>query len=241
MGMMSRHYTPFEDFTGFYKNKIRDKVVIFNKDFLLGDYKEVNYYYILEKPELKIKNMYSSTLLVSHFNSDFFKLEGKSKTEIRETRNKYNKVITIKKDIDDVGEVVLLIDRWDELSGKKYGWQRHSGYDRSFFLKYYEQEKENLFSLFFYINDELVGYSIVSKIQEDNCFKYIIRKMDNSIGRNICLYIDFKTFENLYNIYGSDFYINWGASSGNVLTYKKKFPVYSEDKVWFYKIKREEK
>ena len=241
MGMMSSRYIPFADFTGFYKNKKRDKVIIFNKDKLVEDCKEINYYYILEKPEIKIKNMYSSTLLVSHFNSDFFKLEGKSKTEIRETRNKYNKVITIKKDIDDVDEVVLLIDKWDELSGGKYGWNRHSGYDRSFFTKYYEEERENLFSLFFYFNDILIGYSIVSKIQEDNCFKYIIRKMDNSIGRNICLYIDFKIFENLHNICGNDFYINWGASSGNVLKYKKKFPIFSEDKVWFYKIKREEK
>jgi len=238
MGMMSRHYIPFEDFTGFYKSKKRDKVVVFNKDYFEPNCKEINYYYIFEKPEIKIKSMYNSTLLVSHFDSEFFKLSGKSNTEVRETRNKYNKIITIKNDIKDIEEVIYLIDKWDILSGQKYNWQRHSGYDRSFFIKYYEKEKDNLISLFFYINDELVGYSVISKIVEDNCFKYIIRKMDISIGRNLCLYIDFKTFENLYNIYSRDFRINWGASSGNVLKYKKKFPVFSEEKVWFYKIKR---
>ena len=240
MGMMSKHHIPFSDFSGFYKSKKRDKVVVYNKDFLLGDYKEVNYYYILDKPVPKIKNMYSSTLLVSHFDNEFFRLVGKSKTEIRETRNKYNKVITIKDNIDDISEVISLIDKWDELSGGKYGWVRHSGYDRSFFRKYYEQEKDNLFSSFFYFNDILVGYSIVSKIVENNCFRYCIRKMDNSAGRNLCLYIDYKTFESIYKIHSKEFYINWGASSGNVLKYKKKFPVFSEDKVWFYKVKKEQ-
>ncbi len=240
MGMMSKHYIPFEDYSGFYKSKKRDKVVVFNKDYPEGSYKEINYYYIPDKPEVKIKNMYNSTLLVSHFNSDFFKLIGKSNREIRETRNQYNKIITIKNDIDNIEEVILLINKWDMQSGKKYGWQKHSGYDKTFFLKYYEQEKDNLISLFFYFNDVLVGYSIVSNIVDNNCYKYVIRKMDIS-SRNLCLYIDFKMFENIYNNYGRDFYINWGASSGNVLKYKKKFPIFSEDKVYFYKIKKEEK
>jgi len=241
MGMMSSNYIPFDDWTGFYKNKKRDKIVVFSKDKNIKDYKEVNYYYIFDKPEIKIKNIYSSTLLISHFDSDFFKLSGKSNKEIRETRNKYNKVITIENDINSIDEVILLINKWDELSGGKYGWQKHSGYDKSFFIKYYEKEKNNLISLFFYLDNILVGYSIVSNIIENNCFKYVIRKMNVGIGRNICLYIDFKTFENLYNTYGREFYVNWGASSGNVLKYKKKFSIFREEKMWFYKIKKEEK
>ena len=240
MGMMSKHYIPFEDFSGFYKSKKKDKVVVFNKDFPISNYKEINYYYISNKPEVKIKNMYNSTLLISYFDSDFFKLSGKSNTEIRETRNKCNKIITIKNNIDSIDEVILLINKWDELSGKKYGWNRHSGYDRAFFVKYYDLEKDNLFSLFFYCNNVLIGYSIVSGVVNNNCFRYVIRKMDMSVCRNICLYIDFKTFENLYSIYGREFYVNWGASSGNVLKYKKKFPVFSEKKVWFYKVKNNE-
>ena len=42
--MMSKHCTLFSDFSGFYKGKKRDKVVVFNKDFPIGDHKEVNYY-----------------------------------------------------------------------------------------------------------------------------------------------------------------------------------------------------
>ena len=238
MGMMSKHHIPFNDYLGFFKNKAKDKVVVFDNNFPLKDYKEINYSYVFNKPEPKIKNMYHSNLLISHFDEDFFKLSGKEYKEIRETRNKYNKNITIKKDIENIDKVIELIDRWDTLSGFKYKWQRHSGYDRSFFIKYYEQEKENLFSLFFYLDDVLVGYSVVSGIIENNCFRYVIRKMDSSF-RNLCLYIDFKTFENLYNEYGKNYYLNWGASKGNVLRYKKKFPIHYEQKVYFYKIKRE--
>jgi len=180
--------------------------------------------------------MYHLNLLISRFDGDFFELRGKKNKEIRETRNKYNKSIIIKKDIENIEEVIGLINCWDKISGVKYGWQRHSGYDKSFFLKYYEQEKKDLFSLFFYIDGVLVGYSVVSKIMDGDCFRYIIRKFDASF-RNICLYIDFKIFENLYSEYGGDFRVSWGASSGNVLKYKKKYPIFFEDKVWFYKIK----
>ena len=241
MGMMSKHYIPFEDYSGFYKSKKRDKIVVFNKDYSKPNCKEINYYYIPDKPEVKIKNMYNSTLLVSHFDSNFFKLAGKEKKEIRETRNQYNKAITIKNDIENIEEVILLINKWDKLSGEKYKWNRHSGYDKAFFIKYYKQEKDNLISLFFYLDDVLVGYSIVSNIVDNNCFKYVIRKMSISTGRNLCLYIDFKVFENIYNNYSKKFFVNWGASSKNVLKYKKKFPVFSEDKVYFYKKKKEEK
>lgn len=237
MGMMSRHHIPFDDFSGFYKSQKRDKIVAFDESFSPANFKEVSYFYIPDKPETK--NKYHSTLLISDFDANFFELKGKSNKEFRETRNKYDKIIDIRKNVDNIDSVIDLIGIWDKNSGFKYKWQRHSGYDRSFFLKYYEQEKDNLFSLFFYCNDVLVGYSIVSDIVENSCFKYVIRKFDISIGRNICLYIDIKTFENIYNIYGKSFRINWGASSGNVLKYKKKFPVFDEKEVWFYKVKND--
>jgi hypothetical protein len=238
MGMMSSNYFPFEDWTGFYKKKDKTKVVVFDSSFC-KDFLEINYYYLPEK--IKELKSYSSTLLVSDFDEVFFKLSGKKYTEIRETRNKLNKEIEIREDISSIDEVISLIDRWDVLSGKKYRFNRHSGYDRNFFKKYYNEEKDNLYSLFFYLDNILVGYSIVSKIQDDGCFRYLIRKNDISVVRNLCLYIDYKTFENLFSKIGKKFYINWGASSGQVLRYKKKFPVFIEKKVWFCKRKKDDK
>jgi hypothetical protein len=236
MGMMSKHYIPFDDYSGFYKNKKKDKVVIFEeKD--IEDVIEINYYYMSNKSSVKCSSWYHSNVIVSIFNNDFFNLCGKKYKEIRETRNRYNGKIVIKKDLENIDEILDLLKRWDEFSGGKYGWNRHSGYDRAFFIKYYEQEKKDLFSLFFYCNNTLIGYSIVSKIHSDGCFRYVIRKSDISVGRNIGLYIDFKTFENIYNE-SKKFYVNWGSGSGNILKYKKKFPVFLEKKVYFYKMKK---
>lgn len=232
MGMLSKNYVPFEDWSGFYKNKDRTKVTVFN----VGEYdfEEVNHSYV------DLKNGYNSTVLVSEFCPEFFALSGGKYREIRETRNKWDREIVIKNCPNSVAEVVSLIDKWDEWSGEKYRFTRHSGYDRNFFRKYWEAEKDNLYSLFFYLDGVLVGYSIVSKIQDDGCFRYVIRKMDISVGRNICLYIDFKTFENIYKD-RKTFYINWGASSGKVLKYKMKFPVYMTKKVYFYKVRKDDK
>jgi len=235
MGMMSKHYVPFENWRGFYKNKKRTKVVVFDDNYI-DNIEEISYYYIKNKP--KNTKCYNSILLVSYFNEEYFKLRGKENKEIRETRNKWNKEIIIKYDIEDISSIIELINKWDEQSGFKYRWNRHSGYDRSFFIKYYEQEKKELISLFFYLGEKLIGYSIISLNSEDKCYRYILRKSDISIGRNTCLYIDFKTFEHIFKNYKKEFYINWGASSGNVLKYKKKFPVYLEKKVYFYKRKK---
>lgn len=228
MGMLSSRYIPFDNWNGFYKNKNKTKITVFSDIF--GDFEEINYSY------MNTRNGYNSTILVSNFSADFFSLSGGRYKEIRETKNKWDKLITIKTEPNSISEILDLIKKWDEFSGKKYRFTRHSGYDRNFFQKYWEQEKNDLYSLFFYYNDHLVGYSIVSKIQDDNCFRYVIRKMDISVGRNICLYIDYKTFENIYKEH-EEFFINWGASSGKVLKYKKKFPIFKTEKVYFYKVK----
>jgi hypothetical protein len=230
MGMLSRNYIPFDNWKGFYKNKKRTKIVVFDK--INGDFEEINYSYMNNRE----KGSYKSTMLISYFDDNFFNLEGKLFREIRETRNKWNKKIIVKKNPHSIEETIDLINRWDKSSGKKYRFNRHSGYDRNFFNKYWESEKENLFSLFFYFGNNLVGYSIVSKIN-NGCFCYIIRKVDITVGRNICLYVDYKTFENIHNFH-SKFYINWGASSGNVLKYKKKFPINKEINVYFFKRKK---
>jgi len=229
MGMLSKRYVPFDDWRGFYKNKNQTKVVVFDNDFD-GNFEEIGHYYLFDKVR-----GYNSTLLISNFTATFFELSGGRHREIREARNKWDKYILIQDHPNSVLEVVELIDRWDRLSGEKYRFNRHSGYDRNFFQKYWKTEKDNLYSLFFYFGDTLVGYSVVSKIQNDDCFRYVIRKMDISVGRNVGLYIDYKTFENIWNERGKDFYVNWGASSGKVLKYKMKFPVFKTRKVWFGK------
>lgn len=222
MGMLSARYEVLEDWRGYRKNK--KNAVSFYEDFS-PDFEKVSYNYIYEKPQVKYSK---STQIVSKFDSEFFKLSGNKYREIRETRNKFDKII-INKEYNKE-DVLGLIDTWDKQSGDKYGFQKHSGYDRNFFNKFYDLEKDNLISNFYYIGDKIIGYSILHKAED--CYEYLIRKVDIEL-RNTCLYVDYKTFEQIYEK-EKEFLINWGASSGNVLKYKKKFPIFESCPVYFY-------
>ena len=245
MGMLSKNYIPFDNWIGYIKNK--NEVILFtDSDNIISNnmnYPKINLNYIekIVNPKDKIKGYINSssyylTNVRSKFDSDFFKLSGKKFIELRETQNKFDKIIKVKNDCD-IDLIISFINEWDNNRGKdKYGWQLHSGYDKTFFNKFYKIEQDKLYSNFFFINDKLVGYSIVSRDTDDNEYKYIIRKCDTSY-RNLSLYIDLYSFKNIFNDVG-EFIIDWGASSGGVLKYKKKFPVYSEGKKWFYKFRR---
>jgi hypothetical protein len=242
MGMISKNYSLIPN--GYRKNK--NNIVLFNPFDNYKDYPKENVYinYLLQDEYNSLiaqnipHNKSRGKQLISNIDKNFINLPGQNFQEIRETRNKYNKITTIKTSPNSIEEVNALIDIWDEKRGDKYGWQRHSGYDRNFFNKYFNQEKDQLFSYFFYIDNVLVGYSIVSKLGNGDRFNYVIRK-NNTSFRNLCLYIDFKTFELMYNEINSNFLINWGSSSGTVMKYKKKFPVYEENVVYFCKILKE--
>lgn len=242
LGMMSKTYTPFEDYSGYIKNK--KEVVLFNENYQnYTNYEKINLNYVNNNkiiiPGYIQSSKYKMEMLISCFKNDYFSLKGQEHREVRETRNKYNKIVTIRYNIDSINRVLEFIEEWDNFRGKnKYGWQLRSGKDKNFFNKYWESEKSNLWSNLFYIDEKLVGYSIISKINNENCYNYLIRKNDTSY-RNLCLYIDYKSFERIWCNLNNEFYINWGCSSGNLLKYKKKFPVYSCEKRYFLKYKKE--
>ena len=234
-GMLSKRYKPTEDWSGFWKNS--KHFVTFDSTFNSINIKKISYSYILEKQIKNIekyKSCFRLTLLHSIFNDEFFELKNKKFREIRETKNKYNKICYISTKIPKLIEINNLLNYWDEVSGKKYGWTRHSGIDRNFFDKYYKEEE--FIGLFFYIDQKLVGYSIMSKkyknLNNNYFFDYIIRKNDIKY-RNLTLYIDYKIFEYIYNNYVNNFIVNFGGSSGNLLKYKMKFPIYNIQPIYF--------
>lgn len=242
MGMLSKRYKPFEDFSGYVKNS--KEIVLFahqgpyNCDHA---YDKINIAYSDTKDVViqgyTQSSQYKSTLLVSLFEPAFFALAGKEFREIREARNKFNRQVEVKTEVDPV-EVVAFINRWNDERGKeRYGWQLHSGYDINFFERYYLAERQNLWAQFYYIEGKLQGYSVVSKVPVESCFHYLIRKTSDQF-RNLCLYADYKMFETIWDDLQVPFKINWGCSGGSVLAYKKKFPVYAEETKYFIKFKR---
>jgi hypothetical protein len=238
-GMVSKRYNIFGN--GFSKNK--NKIVLFYpvpED--LNNFPQKNIYisYLLEQEYenllaegLKLTRS-KDKMLLSKIDQELLSVPGQKFRELRETRNKFDKIIKIKTEPNSIDDIMNLIDIWDDKRGSKYGWQRHSGYDRNFFEKFWQTEKESLFSFFFYLEDKLVGYSIISKLTSDDlqrCYNYVIRKNDTSY-RNLCLYIDFKSFQIMHQELQEDFIINWGATS----KYKKKFPIYKEVPTYFCKV-----
>ena len=244
LGMLSKRYKLLIDNKGFIKNS---KEICLTNSIDIEEYKDqyqkISLIYQNKeqfdfiRSNYNVTSFWKSTQIISYFNPNFFKLEGMTYREIRETKNKYNKCIRIENEIKDINEVIEFIQSWKNNRGSnKYGWQEHSGYDMNFFQQYYEIEKDNLYHTFIYDqNNNLLGYSIVEKNNVNNQLNYIIRKAHWNM-RNICLYLDYITFEKIYNDH-KEFYINWGCSSGTLLKYKSKFPIHNLETKYFIKIK----
>lgn len=205
-----------------------------------------------------ISSKFSLMSLMSLFEPSYFDLCGKENREVRETRNKLDRLVNEDKSIVVVDpsksscfdykqlsiDVNKMIDKWNWEDGLKYGRINHSGYDKNFFENYYPKHHEDFYSLFFYDNTQnLIGYSVISKkpltYSDVPCYSYLIRKCKTSFVRNLTLYIDFCIFRHIHEDIGVDkaFGIHWGASKGNLLTYKKKFPIMDESKILFYTMK----
>ena len=119
----------------------------------------------------------------------------------------------------------------------------HSGRERTFRKKYLELLKNELIQLYFYLNNELIGYSLFSKPRknEEGIFEtvYIFGKYKLGIS-NLSRYLDYKSYEYLSNLFEDTFVVNLGCSSGNLLKYKRQtFPIYRETPRYFYKVKTE--
>lgn len=165
-------------------------------------------------------------------------LAGKQYKELRETRNKFQSKINsgmIALHSNPSTEVYQnsikpliepFLKTWDENEGSKYGWQRHSGYDKSFFsTERYEKIAKELQTTFLLDipNNKLIGYSVISlqPITDSKTFPYVIRKCNTNYSRNITKFLDYTNTKSLYEtIKEKSFSIHWGASSGGVLKYK---------------------
>lgn len=165
-------------------------------------------------------------------------LAGKQFIELRETRNKFQSkiksgMITLHQNPSrEIYNTVIkpliepFLKSWDESEGKKYGWQRHSGYDKNFFTEErYEKHADELQTTFIVdtILNQLIGYSVISlqPIVGSKSFPYVIRKCNTHYSRNITKFMDYISIKGLYEkTLEPSFSVHWGASSGGVLKYK---------------------
>ena len=243
------------DKLSFYKNKIKSKVVFFER--LTEDeeskYESISYMYMNEDP--KDKRAYCMDEIVSIISNDMFEnMSGKKYREIRETVNKYKNKVEIKPiNKETKSSIIEMIEKWRyaDNGGMKYKWQEHAGIDKAIIDRYIKEDlREAIIGMSFWINGECIGYYMIERFVSDITdnkfeYKYLTRKVLNKKNlRNITEYVDWLTFKQLYRnhcIYHpdfNDFLINWGCSSGGVHWYKThKWPLYSTTPRWFMTIK----
>jgi len=233
IGMMGKFGNLSPDPRWYYKNS--SNAVCF--DVSLTPLPKTSYAYITESdfltiPKKEIKSKYILNQIVSNIDDKFLSVRGNKYKEFRNVINRY-KGLDIKESPESLDEVLTFINEWEEYRGDaKYGWQMHTGYDKSFFERFYGKETD-IQCLFFYQVERLVGFSVISIDNPKEPLVYMLGKNDTRL-KGLSLYIDFISFKKLYEKFGKVL-INWGASSGSLLSYKRKFPIYTEDKLYFFR------
>lgn len=264
---------------GFWKTKNHKKYVSFDKKIPndksiekvsmmyldeLNDTEDTKEYwdnkgYVMSKP-FKEEEIYSCIE-----KNDIIDIARSDNRELYETCKKYNKLLDVIKITDTsllvsngkvytdfstiYDDIINMIKKWALTSGKKYGFRRHDGIDKSFFTRVKNKTIDiNDYNIYvFKYGDEIVGYSVIEKnsISSDNNFVYLIRKClryteDERSLRNLCMYIDWYTFaEQLRYNNMNNIIINWGCSSGGVAEYKKtKWKLDHVKNLYFYSLSK---
>lgn len=233
-GMLSKRYIPFDDFSGYKKNS-KENVYFYVPNSLTTPKVSLQYLTLDEYLKVALYNVtskYKLSEVTLKIPSNWYEFKGGDNKEFRETWNHYYPSVSVRGHLKNDDDIVNFIKMWDEDRGTPvYGWQKHSGYDLNFFDRY----NETCQTLYFYIDNVLVGYSVLHNYK-DNIWTYIIRKADLKY-RNLTLFVDMFSFWNIDNI--NEIRINFGASSGGVLKYKKKFPIDKIEDRYFVKINNE--
>lgn len=144
--------------------------------------------------------------------------------ECRETWNRFSREVVVTSGPPPLEDLDTLLDAWDQGPGTKYGWQRHSGYDRWWFRNPLVQGLSHLQTLSFWAGKTLVGYSVMDLGSLLETGHYVIRKVHPRTARNLTLFVDLVTIETARRDFpgGQLETILLGASSGGVLDYKVK-------------------
>lgn len=261
-GLMNSNCKLIDNHLGYWKTKSHSKLVLGtdeNIDIDLSNTNKISMMYLEKVNKNKdfwlskgyeMSKISENEEIFSSISKDFFiNLNRSTNKEVYETLRKYDnwrksgkmKVVDYSDDLFD--GIIEMIKEWSNTSGKKYGFFRHDGIDKSFFkrLKNKEIEKD-LYDIDIYmVGNKVVGYSVIEHYPsfENNGHVYIIRKSLSSF-RNLCLYIDYDTFRKKVEI-EKNIVINWGCSSGGVKKYKiNKFNLYKKKKLYFYNLKKNE-
>ena len=168
-------------------------------------------------------SMFKSTrkapTLIHKVDNEFIALTGHKYKKIRNAHSRYKNIVTISNKLNNEADVLKLINDWKTqrdgvyfrftLSGEKYFMSNHIN-------------NKSLENLYFYIDDKLIGYSVIEKIDNFH-YNLLFRKVDLDYSQ-LTYYIDYISYKNVFEKSKLDYIrINCGdASYKNLLYYKER-------------------
>ena len=206
----------------------------YSKDFYDPNATKISYFYITEKrPDVKTASKMPAE--VSLITKEFVDNPRCQNYNMHYARNRWSKKITVTEEMPSLETIFQFIKNWDITSGKKYGARLASSYDKNFFANHFNEVRDRVQALWFYLGDRLVGYSVLDKIFNDEdgghpVTRYGPRKVDITAGSNICQFVDHESLKRLYAYIKQDFVLHWGSAEKGIREYEhRNFPFFRED------------
>jgi len=234
---------PLPNNIGFIKNK--NQMVLFKQEYIedaqpfldgikkiiLFNMSEDNYDLFLKRGIKHAKSKNDS--IISIFDGDFFKLEGKKHRHLRYRRNHYTKRFNfeVRDSVRSMYDFDIFIKKWNNMR-KDAHFQLHTGYDVRFIKENLNNYKDKLVQKWFYDDNELVGYSVVDRASNGK-YNLLCRKaFTDEKYTDLCMYMDYCVFKLIYDDIKKPYLVNMGAGQSGVKQYKEtKFPYFASYKL----------
>lgn len=205
-----------------------------NSDFLINKYKNITFKHLrkidvdcLKKCGFKLKNVSKYQDVIKYIDDDFLKLSGKKYRVERWNKNHYDKMnFVVTDNYRNLDELLKFIDYWTKKKRETGTMIAVSGHDKNLFSNLYCDyiNNKNILKLFFYHNDEIIGFQFMEKVYDDFWILHT-RKTDRYRYSNLNLYVDLYTFDKIYKETNKPFYVKMGQELGKVTDYKlNRFP-----------------
>lgn len=221
-----------------YPNKMDKKDIrAYDVNFYDPTATKISYFYVTEKrPEVKSASKMPAevSLITKEFVDNPRSQNYNMAYQVRRWGKRED--LHIETEMPPLEEIFKFIKNWDNTSGKKYGARLASSYDKNFFTNHLHDVRDKVQTLYFYLGDRLVGYSVLeipNGVERDGGYlvsRYGPRKVDITAGSNLCQFVDYESMRRLHEKAGEDFILHWGSAEKGIRLYEhRNFPVYRED------------
>ena len=231
---LNKNYKPLPNRKGYIKKA--GEVSLFtleNLEPLFDEYDIINFFDLTNDQVKILKNfkfkprVTKTKGIVLGFDEEYFKKMGTKFKKIRQATNRYRNLITQVTDMPlNFSDFKSFIKKWQVQSKGKY-FMMTTGVDTHFVKSLIDVYKDRLISKFFYIGEEMVGFSIIERVGEglyNNIFCKTLTKYPL-----LTLFIDSYMFDLLRDENDDFFIVHLGSAERNSNLFRYKTRTYPTD------------